>query len=105
MGISKFKFKYLENSLIKFHENFGTAVTCHYLKLKVPTEFLITLNVYGSAWHFLNYCHLKSMAISADKFKVHCPRIVTFKTLITLRIHSYIPLLSSGGTATRYKNV
>ena len=53
----KFKLNYLKNILMQLRESFATAATCHYLLLIVPTEFLITLNAYGSAWHFLNFRH------------------------------------------------
>ena len=45
----KFKFKYLQNILVKLHENFATATVGRNLVLIVPTEFIINLNVYGSA--------------------------------------------------------
>ena len=95
----KFKLKYIENILMKFRENFTTAVKCHYLVLIIPTECLITLNAYGSPWCFLNFRRYKSMAISADKIEVHCLRNGSFKFLITFRVHAHIHLLGSGGTA------
>ena len=45
----------------------------------------------------------KPMAISADKFKVRRLRNCSFKLQIIFRIHTYIPLLGSGGTARRWK--
>ena len=69
----------------------------------VSTEFLITLNDYGSTWHFLNFRHYKSMAISADEFKVGCFGNGPFKPWITFRIHTCTPLLVSGGIAIRWK--
>ena len=74
----KFKFKYLENVLMRFHEKFATAATCDYLLLIVLTKFLITLSTSDGAWKFFNFRHFKSMTISADKFKVHCLRKVSF---------------------------
>ena len=58
----KFKLNYLENVPIQFRENVAAAVTGNYL--------LLILIAYGSEWHFLNFRHCKSMAISADKFEV-----------------------------------
>ena len=37
----KFELDYLENIPMKFRENFAIAVTCHYLPLILPAEFLI----------------------------------------------------------------
>ena len=99
----KFEANYLENGSVKFRETFSTTARCRYLLLIVPTEFLITLNVYGSTWHFLDFRHYISMAISADKFKIHCLRNSSFKTWITLRMYTYIPLLSSSCTDIRWK--
>ena len=80
----KFKLAYLEKVLMKFRENFEyfflDSATYHYLKLIDPTEFRITLSVYGSAGQFLNFCHYKSKITSAEKFRVHCLRNGSFKT-------------------------
>ena len=75
----KFKLNYLEDGLIEFRENFATPVICHYLPLIVLTQFLLSLSTYGGALNFLNFRHYKSMAISTDKFKVHCLRNGSFK--------------------------
>ena len=40
--------------------------------LIVTTELLLSLSTYGGAWHFATFRHYKYMAISGDKFKVHC---------------------------------
>ena len=105
LEFQKRKLKYFENGLVKSHENFAKAVTCHYILLIVLTKFLVTLSTWwrGSAWYFLKFGHYKSMAISADKFKVHCSRNGRFKFYITFGFHAYISPLGSGGVAKRWK--
>ena len=75
----KFYLNYLENGIMELRENFTTPVVCHYLLPIVLTQFLLSLNIYGGRWNFLNFFHYKSMAISTDKFKVHCLRNGSFK--------------------------
>ena len=84
---------------MKFCENFETAATCHYLFLIVLTQFLLNLSIYGGAWKFFIIRHYRSMATSTEKFKVHCLGNGSFKFQITFRIHTYIPLVGSGGAA------
>ena len=55
MGVSKVLVQ-ISRKRFMFRENLATAATCHYQLLTGPTEFLITLKVYGSARHFRNFC-------------------------------------------------
>ena len=49
LEFQEFKLNYLKKIFMKFRENFATVVAYHYLLLIVQTEFLMILNVYGSA--------------------------------------------------------